>query len=188
MSARSAKTPTSNPVYASASAVLDNKIYLFGGGTGEDDLTQIYDAITETWSYGQRMPDKTRSSAAAATTGTKAPKRIYVIGGMQGFAHPLDSNRVYNPETDNWTAGAPMITARYGLHVVVVDDLLYAIGGGDLEQYTPIGYGTIQPSPEPSSTPEPQSEPFPTTLVLASVITVAVVGVVLLVYFKKRKR
>ena len=29
--------------------------------------------------------------------------------------------------------------------------------------------------------------PFPTTLVVASVITVAVVGIVLLVYFKKRK-
>ena len=184
----SAKTPTSNPVYAYASAVLDNKIYMFGGGTSEDDLTQIYDVTTETWRYGQRMPDKTRSIAAAATTGTKAPKRIYVIGGARGFAHPLDSNRVYNPETDNWTAGAPMITARYGLHVVVVDDLLYAIGGGDLEQYTPIGYGTIQPSPEPSSTPESQSEPFPTTLVLASVITVAFVGVGLAVYFKKRKR
>lgn len=37
--------------------------------------------------------------------------------------------------------------------------------------------------------PEPQPrEPFPTTLILASVITVAVVGVVMLVYFKKRKR
>jgi hypothetical protein len=31
-------------------------------------------------------------------------------------------------------------------------------------------------------------EPFPTTLVVASVITVAVVGLGLLVYFKKRKR
>jgi hypothetical protein len=30
-------------------------------------------------------------------------------------------------------------------------------------------------------------EPFPTTIVIASVITVAVVGVGLLVYFKKRK-
>lgn len=31
-------------------------------------------------------------------------------------------------------------------------------------------------------------EPFPTTLVVASVITVAVVGIVLLVYFKKRNK
>ena len=35
---------------------------------------------------------------------------------------------------------------------------------------------------------ELEPEPFPTTLILASVITVAVVGIVMLVYFKKRKR
>jgi hypothetical protein len=35
---------------------------------------------------------------------------------------------------------------------------------------------------------EPQQEPFPTTLVVASVVTVAVIGLVMLVYFKKRKR
>jgi hypothetical protein len=39
------------------------------------------------------------------------------------------------------------------------------------------------PTPEPTSTPEP--EPFPTTIVVASVVTV--VGIGLLVYFKKRK-
>lgn len=34
----------------------------------------------------------------------------------------------------------------------------------------------------------PITEPFPTTLIIASIVTVAVVGVCLLVYFKKRKR
>ena len=39
-----------------------------------------------------------------------------------------------------------------------------------------------------STLPEPETlEPFPTTLVIASVITVAVISVGLLVYFKKRK-
>jgi parallel beta-helix repeat protein len=44
------------------------------------------------------------------------------------------------------------------------------------------------PSPEPTRTPEPQLESFPTALVIASVITVAVVSLGLFVYFKKRKR
>jgi hypothetical protein len=35
--------------------------------------------------------------------------------------------------------------------------------------------------------PEPQPEPFPTTLVIAPIASVAVVGVGLIVYFKKRK-
>lgn len=166
----STKTPPPNPVYNYASAVLDNKIYLFDGGSSARDLTQIYDVTTDTWSYGQRTPAGTWSSAAAATTGTKAPKRIYVIGGMQGFAVPLDSNRVYNPETDNWATGAPMITARYGLHVVAVDDVLYAIGGGYYgmeevvinEQYTPFGYGTIPIiiSPENNGNYTSSSIPF----------------------------
>lgn len=194
----STKTPTPHPVYVHASAVLDSKIYLFGGGASESDLTQIYDSAADSWSYGQRMPDKTRSMAAASTTGAKAPKRIYVIGGMVGFGYPLDLNRVYNPETDNWTVGASMITARYGIGIAVVDDLLYAVGGGYAggeeivrnEQYTPIGYGTLQPEPpEDSSTPEPQPEPFPTSLVAAIAVAASViVGAGLLLHFKKKER
>lgn len=45
---------------------------------------------------------------------------------------------------------------------------------------------SIQPTPSPEPTPE--SEPFQNTLVIASVITLAVVSIGLLVYFKKRKR
>lgn len=44
-------------------------------------------------------------------------------------------------------------------------------------------------SPLMNPSPEPQTlEPFPTTLVAASVITVAVIGIGLLLYFKKRRR
>ena len=43
----------------------------------------------------------------------------------------------------------------------------------------------LNPQPTPSSKPTP--EPFPTTLVIASLITVAVVGMGLVIYFKKGK-
>ncbi len=43
------------------------------------------------------------------------------------------------------------------------------------------------PSQEPTSTPEPQTESFPTTLIIASAASVAVVGIGLLLYFKKRR-
>jgi parallel beta-helix repeat protein len=48
----------------------------------------------------------------------------------------------------------------------------------------------IEPEPTPSPSPEPTSSatPFPTTLFVAFVITVAIFGIGLLVYFKKRKR
>jgi hypothetical protein len=77
-----------------------------------------------------------------------------------------------------------------------VNDQLYALGGiykdanGNIysvnEQYTPIGYGTPEQFPSYPS-PEPQQDTFPTTLVgIASGISVAVLGLGLLVYFKKR--
>jgi hypothetical protein len=44
------------------------------------------------------------------------------------------------------------------------------------------------PSEEPAPTPEPkQLEPFPTTLVTASIVSIAVIGIGLLVYFRRRK-
>jgi parallel beta-helix repeat protein len=42
--------------------------------------------------------------------------------------------------------------------------------------------------PDEDEPTTPTAEPFPTTLVIASVITVAIVGVGLLVFFRKRKR
>ena len=40
---------------------------------------------------------------AGATTGEFAPKKIYVFGGMAGFAEPLNNNFVYDAENDSWS-------------------------------------------------------------------------------------
>jgi N-acetylneuraminic acid mutarotase len=218
------KEPMPYPVVAYASAVVDGKIYVIGGTNEfhdpDDPLytnhNQIYDPETDTWSLGASLPTVVRNAAAGATTGVKAPTRIYVIGGtLGGSMEGTNITQVYNPENDVWTFGASMPTARGWLAVAVVDDMLYAIGGApglmlsfltENEQYTPIGYETPEPSPspsplptpspspttsqEPTSTPEQQQiEPFPTALVaVVSVATVIVVGAGLLVYFKKRRR
>lgn len=47
---------------------------------------------------------------------------------------------------------------------------------------------SLTPSLSPSPEPAPKAEPFPTTLAVASIVSVAVMGVGLLVYFKKRRR
>jgi parallel beta-helix repeat protein len=64
-----------------------------------------------------------------------------------------------------------------------IGDTPYAIDGENYDNYPLIAPFEELPSPEP----QPR-EPFPTTLILASVITVVVIGVGLLIYFKKRKR
>ena len=52
-----------------------------------------------------------------------------------------------------------------------------------------ISYPTPDQTPSPTPSPEPVqfAEPFPTVLVVASVITIAVVSIGLLIYFKQRK-
>jgi N-acetylneuraminic acid mutarotase len=149
------KKPIHYPVDSYASAVVDGKIYVISGFEGLYhgtlvDYTQIYDPTTDSWSMGASLPESLRDGAAGATTGTLAPKRIYVIGGGPEMV-ALNLTQVYNPENDSWTMGAQMPTARGWLAVAVVNDLIYAIGGSPYvmgsslptnEQYVPFGFGT----------------------------------------------
>ena len=148
------KAPMPIAMSGYASAVVDNKIYVFGGFSN-----QIYDSKTNTWSQGTSSPTNTAYGAAGATTGVNAAKRIYVLSQDYNFPKPLYVNSIYDPATDSWTAGAPEPTERKGFSVAVVNDTLYVIGGtteafdflgknyitvyATNEQYTPIGYGTV---------------------------------------------
>ena len=67
-----------------------------------------------------------------------------------------------------------------------IGDTPYIINSDNIDYYPLMAPFEVPPAPTPS--PEPQPEPFPTTLVIASVITVAVFGIGLLAYLKKRKR
>jgi N-acetylneuraminic acid mutarotase len=138
----------------SASAVVDDKIYWIGvtgfyySPLGMRILTQLYDPETDCWSLRASPPNALPTQlpdAAAVTTGKWAPERIYVFGSGTHVA--------YDPTTDKWsfTAKMPMPHGDFG--IAVVEDKLYAIGGGYLFsacelnlQYTPIGYGTVPPT------------------------------------------
>ena len=165
------------------SAVVDKKIYVVGSG-----VTQIYDPKTDTWSLGAppleniTLGGNGQSAYAAATTGLLAPKRIYVYDGAY--------LQVYDPDNKSWIFGAnPPINRQY-LSIAVLNDKLYFIGGftdhsnnipghfqdySTNEQYTPFGYGTAK------------QQTFPTaTVATILIVTAVVIGVGLIVYFKKR--
>ncbi|MBE3142780.1 MAG: hypothetical protein IMZ61_02510 [Planctomycetes bacterium] len=164
----STKEPIPTPVYLYASVVVGNKIYVIGGSAEPPnvvlDLVQIYDPENDSWTTGASMPTPIRYASAVATTGVFAPKRIYVIGGLQN-SYGLNITQVYDPQTDSWTTGASMLTARYNLGLAVINDTIYAMGGVLLppyafpkeplttnEVYLPFGYeGTLPPywSPHP---------------------------------------
>jgi N-acetylneuraminic acid mutarotase len=194
------KAPMPYPVVQYASAVVDDIIYIIGGQDEFSspmnlDLVQIYDSESDIWSFGTPMPTVVWQAAAGATSGELAPKRIYVIGGLPDKTlYGTNINQVYNPENDSLTTGASMPTSRFQLHVAVVNDKLYAMGGSpyfnlegigsnENEEYMPIGYGTI---PQQSPQPELHSDSFPITLVIA-VVSVAYCSVVLVAYFVKLK-
>jgi N-acetylneuraminic acid mutarotase len=178
------KASIPNAVYTCVSAVVDNKLFVIGGETFSGGvLNQIYDPATNTWSSGKNMTIKIHGMAAAATTGTLAPKRIYVMGGMKALSLPLEAlsiNQIYDPEADTWSTGASMPDTRLGLAVAVVNDIVYAIGGSP-------GYGEMQYEPPTATTwqyiPIGYIPEFPFLAPL--VFAVCTVAVVLVVYKRK---
>ena len=180
-------TSMPNILFNYASVVLDDKIYIIAGNSGDTtNQTQLYNPETDAWSIGAQIPNGVQWASAVATTGIMSSKAIYVIGGFVGFVFPVDFVQVYHPQNDSWSLGTPLPTARYGLAAAVVNDTIYAIGGGiglfenatnQIDRYIPLRDGN-----------EPKPEPSPTLLIVAVTVTVvAVVVVGLLVYFKKRK-
>jgi N-acetylneuraminic acid mutarotase len=153
------EAPIPSAVYGYASTVVNGKIHIIGGSQASSsqgsnifvNSNQVYDPQTNTWSLGANLPSAVTYGAAAATEGFMAPPLLYVIGGY--FLDSYSSNvQVYSPSNNSWSTGPPMPTARAYLGVAVVNDVLYAIGGFDgqnwlntVEKYTPIGYGTAPP-------------------------------------------
>ena len=169
----STKTPIPTTSSNPASATINNKIYVISGF--HSNLNQIYDPESDTWSQGAPIPTAVALAGAGATSDEMAPKRIYVIGGYPSYDE-VSLNQVYDPQTDTWASGRQMPTARHSLGVTVMNDTLYAIGGGSTnlnvrqydenEQYTPVGY-----------VPE-----FPSWIILPLVITATLVAII----YKKR--
>jgi len=144
-------------VASGGSTVLDDKIYVIGGQNEFHDpmnpgFVQIYDPVVDAWKQGTPHPNPAWiEEEVAATTGLHAPKRIYVMGGIEGIGMATDANYVYDPELDVWNSSSSMPFPRSGFALATVNDVLYAIGGfngwmtsySDNQQHIPFGYGTI---------------------------------------------
>ncbi|MDI9578807.1 MAG: kelch repeat-containing protein [Thermoproteota archaeon] len=185
-----------------ASATIDSKIYLIGGSLDGQHtaLNQIYNTITDSWTIGSSAPTYFWSGYAVSTVGMFAPERIYVFNkpatNIASGPVPVYSNQIYDPLADNWTTGADIPTEREYFGAVNVNDTVYVIGGqtiyypdleswssgpyvtphATVEQYTPLGYGTISPSPSaPSNLENPQSvqTEFIAIIVIAIILSIA---------------
>ncbi|MEM3881249.1 MAG: hypothetical protein QXD19_05840 [Candidatus Bathyarchaeia archaeon] len=132
--------------------VLDNRLVVTGEDSSEQQGIAIYDAKNDNWSRGASSPTALAWGAAAATTGVKAPQKVYALGFKVGVISPPLVNQVYDPDTDTWTTATSMPTIRADFGIAVVNDILYVIGGyihstlgisptAANEQYFPLGYG-----------------------------------------------
>ena len=186
-----------------ASAVMDGKIYVIGGisDIGYTNLVQIFDPGENKWTYGTPMPSVMARMSAVATMGINAEKRIYVFGGRtlgnEWGKHPtVDWTQVYDPQIGNWSIGAPMPVAKYGLPLANFDDKLYLVGeDGEFswQEYTPEDY-SLSGSPLPTGpnlTPAATPHPTPSTSIpelFPWSILFSVVLMVLVLFLIKRRR
>ena len=132
-----------------ASAVIDNKLYIVGGCLNGDcgtvtGVLEMYDPSTNSWTQKAPMPTPRGKLAAVAIAG-----KLYVVGGMSaGFASQFATLEVYDPMTNTWdTTRAPMPTPREGMRAANINRTLYVVGGflrpafvntGVLEVYDPM--------------------------------------------------
>ena len=172
-----------------ASASLDKKIYIVGGFSQDrwHNKNLIYNIETDSFSSGSYPPSSVATGVAVAFH-----EKIFVLGYSQSF----NFIHIYDPYSDNWTLGSsPPISYLFNFGIANIGDKLYVIGGFTYnmitfkpssanQQYTPAQI--VTPSPTQSPQPENQSGPSP-VLIIAPIISVVIIGVGLLAYFKKHK-
>ncbi|XP_026876903.2 kelch-like protein 23 isoform X1 [Electrophorus electricus] len=122
---------------------LTSCMYIIGGYYWHP-LSEIHmwDPISNTWLQRKDMPNYTRESYSISLL----HPNIYVTGGYRTqTVDALDTVWIYNTDSDDWTEGRPMISARYYHCSVPLHGCIYAIGGyrngapaSDTEFYDPL--------------------------------------------------
>ncbi len=137
-------------------ALIQGKIYIFGGGRATDgalaDVIEVYDVASDTWSSLDATFD-------AQNVYTMAPAmlgdEVHFLGGfvpVPGAPH-LDQHLVFNVMSGDWTRAAELPTARGSASAVMLDGQIIVMGGfrwsqalpdaitDTVEVYTPVGPG-----------------------------------------------
>lgn len=112
---------------APASAVYQDKLYVFGGG--EDDPlggSEVFDPKAGGWRTIESLPSPRHGARAVAHGG-----KIYVIGGVNKDGMPTSRVDVYDPAANAWAPFSALQTPRAASAVGVVGDRLFVMGGSD---------------------------------------------------------
>ena len=118
-------------------ASLEGKAYIIGGinAEGTTNRTDIYDINTNQWQEGQPRPVALGNVAAIALGGN-----ILVPGGCDSDWVPDNAVHRYNPQTDTWTAVAPLPEPLCAYALTVFQEQVYLFGGWNGDTYTALGF------------------------------------------------
>ncbi|XP_060571917.1 kelch-like protein 3 [Ruditapes philippinarum] len=121
-----AKSPMLFPKSNFTLASLNGKVYCFGGLTENKhptEIIEVYDIERNRWNYQGMLPTTLVDLASVVFN-----ENIYLLGGRTGVgAH--NSLIRYNPETEEWTSLAGMLTPRFNFGACIHDGEIFAAGG-----------------------------------------------------------
>ncbi|ESP90629.1 MULTISPECIES: Kelch repeat-containing protein [Pseudoalteromonas] len=128
--------PASIKRNSAASAVVGDKIYVFGGRSASEgsknlNHAEVYDTKMDTWTTISPLPVASAGLSASVLDG-----KVIVTGGeVFGPNHQWKLGKAfkhawrYDPDTDKWETLPDMPQARHGHGSVTLNNTLYLIGG-----------------------------------------------------------
>jgi hypothetical protein len=157
----------------------------------------VYPSNNLTISFNVRLlPSPTASHPKIYTVYYKTSWQNDSVIIYQWSYHVLENPYDDDPELTEFSHKLNLTSIPEGNHNITIQATEYGIYLNSSAGYGPFGYNTFSITGSssisftidttPPTTAKP--EPFPTTLVVAPVASVVVIGAVLAIYFKKRKR
>jgi N-acetylneuraminic acid mutarotase len=125
------------------------------------NAVHLSNCLTDCWTIKAPMLTVRSDFSVGAVNGM-----LYTVGGSIRGPSPrnpaMATVEAYDPTTNGWTTKAPMLEARSGAGVGVVNGVLYAVGGVPAYQVHPLPTGTVQaydPVTNTWTTRQPMSNP-----------------------------
>ena len=130
------RNPMSVPRNHAFSGVVNGKIYVIGGRTGQafilsatnTDVVEEYNPASNMWSIPKERMPTARSGGASGTDG----RRIYVAGGEVTTTELVGAFRAveaYDPATNSWTTLPSMMMPRHGVAGAVIGNRFHLVSG-----------------------------------------------------------
>jgi N-acetylneuraminic acid mutarotase len=121
------KAPMPTARSGGTAGVIDGKIYVAGGRPPGGADFAVYDPATDQWTVLPNLPTQRNHLASGVIGGN-----LYVVGGRFGGgvgSEMTDIVEIYDPATNTWTRGTPLLEPRAGLNGITVRGCLYTFGG-----------------------------------------------------------